>query len=171
MAETKEPKDPKHERLFPNAGTVKEPFRHANPDVFGRTNGNVDAVRRLAMIEARVGVLKERLHDHVERHKKMWIAGEAGRLLDKRVAATRTLTPKPDDGVKRAAVLGQAQRNVEARMAKRFTRLNQTKAKMQNTIVNTNPQQKEAQKQAKAPEQDNKQALRTTFKKARGPEQ
>lgn len=114
MADTKEPKDPKDlkdhkpERLFPNAGSVKEPFRQANPDVFGRANGNVDTVRRLAMIEARVGVIKERLHDHVERHKKMWVAGEAGRLLDKRMAANHTLTRKPDDGTLRASILGQA---------------------------------------------------------------
>lgn len=58
---------------------------------------------------------------------------------------------------------------MEARAAKRFTKLNRTKARMQNTIVNTSPQPKEAQKQAKAPEQDNKQSLRKTFKNSHDP--
>ncbi len=156
MADTKDPKD---ERLFPNAAKMTDSFRQANPAVFGRTNGNVDSVRRVAMIDARVGSIKERLHDHVARHWTKWVDDEAGRLKAKRAAPHRTLTPKDNRLNVDAAIRGQAHRNVQARMTRRFTKLNETKLKIQNAINNTDPKQKPT------PEQDNKQRSSQAIKK------
>lgn len=165
MADTKDPKDPKNERLFPNAANVTDSFRQANPAVFGRTNGNVDSVRRVAMIDARVGSIKERLHDHVARHWTKWVDDEAGQLMAKRAAPHRTLTPKDNRQPIDAAIRGQAHRNVQARMTRRFTKLNETKVKIQNAINNTDP------KQRPVPEQNNKQPLSQTNKKKNDPKQ
>lgn len=156
--------DGPRERLFPTAPHVRQSFREANPAPFGRTDGNVDAVRRLAVVEERVGRIKEQMRAHVERHQLLWITGEADQLLQQRASSMQHPIPPGARPDLKEALTKQAQRNVQSRVAKRFVKLNTAKARMQNAINRTNPQMREP-----APAQ--KPDLSETFRQAHRPKQ
>ncbi len=157
MAETKRPGN---DRVFPDAGSAKQGFRQANPEQFGRAN-DLDTIRRLAAVEVRAADIKERLRGHVARHEKLWITNEAGRLLEKRAAASVAAPPVKNSAQQVLAnVTQEAQRNVQVRFIHRMLAVNAAKARMQNTIIRSTVLQ------PRKPAQENRPHVKNAFRKA-----
>lgn len=148
------------DRIFDETRRPRTDFREVNPDQFGRADGNMDTVRRLAAIETRAAAIKQRLRAHVARNEKLWIANEAGALLKERAAPPANAPVKISGAEAAKSLTLVAQRNVRARVTRRMTALNTTKARMSNAVIRSSPVQK-----PKAPEQKERPQLRQAFRK------
>lgn len=153
---------PNHAPDFITDAAPKRDFQAANPAPFGKTEGNLDSVRRLGVIEARVAETKERLRDHLARHEGHWVEREAIKLWADQAIAK--LSYPPPRGVAPVAFaeqcFQQAKRNVRERATRRMTKLNTVKARMQNAVIRTAPQQQVVPRPALKP--DFRKALRRT---------
>ncbi len=148
------------EVVFRDAKRPRMDFREVNPDQFGRADGNIDTVRRLAAVETRAAAIKERLRAHVARNEKLWIANEAGTLLRTRAAPPANAPVKITGAEAAKSLTLVAQRNVRARVTRRMTALNTAKARMSNAIVRSAPDQKPMES-----EQKERPQLRPSFRK------
>lgn len=136
-------------------------FRSANPEVFGRAQGDLDTVRRLGAVETRAEAIKQRFYDHFERHEDAWVAAEALKLAAKRSYPTlqhpapRGFGPGPGRGADVAELMTtKARQNVHARAIKRVTAVNSIKANLQNALVRNRPQQRRDQDRERQPAND-----------------
>ena len=76
--------------------------------------------------ESRLESVRKALKAHCDRHKPVWIANESVRLLEKRLKFSLA-HPAPigaRQSIDLPAIMQQAQRNVEARITCRLSRLN-----------------------------------------------
>lgn len=132
-------------------------FRRANPDVFGKAQGDLDTTRRLGAIELRAEAIKQRFYDHFERHQDLWIATEALKLAADRTYPTlnhpapKGFGPTPSRSSDLAELMmTKARQNVHARAIGRVMAINTIKTSLQNALVRNTPRPIQAQAQAQA---------------------
>ena len=145
--------------FVPNASAE---FKAANPDVFGKAQGDLDTTRRLGVIETRAEAIKQRFYQHFERHEDGWVAAEALRLAAKRSYPTLQHPAPKMFGVQSQRgpdiaelMMTKARQNVHARAIRRLTAINSVKANLQNALIRNRPRiaQEQARMLANDPQQ------------------
>lgn len=136
-------------------------FRSANPEVFGKAQGDLDTTRRLGVIETRAETIKQRFYDHFDRHEDGWVAAEALKLAAKRSYPTlqhpapKGFGPVPARGSHLSELMmTRARQNVHARAIKRLTAINSIKANLQNALIRNRPKQTRSQERERLPAND-----------------
>ena len=128
-------------------------FRRANPDAFGRVQGNSNAVEQLGLIERRAAMVRERVLAHFKKYQESWVAREAIAIWQKRAGFTHE-HPAPDGAPGKyvaQSIMMEARKNVRARVGQRLTRVNMVKTRMENAVVR-NQQQRLRQSTAPVPD-------------------
>lgn len=118
-------------------GRQQAAFRRANPDAFGRANGNPGAVEQLGMIERRAAMVREHVRAHFKKYQEGWVAKEAIAIWQKRAGFTND-HPAPEGAPGKyvaQSIMMEARRNVRARVVQRLTRVNVVKTRMENAVV------------------------------------
>ncbi len=117
---------------------AKQSFTKTTPDAFRRAQNQGDATAMLRSIEVRANDLKSRMRKHFTRHQETWVAREAIKVWQKRSAPQQKF-PNPrnilNNSLAAEQLMKQARINVRRRMAQRLSRINQTKTRMENSVV------------------------------------
>lgn len=149
-------------------------FRRANPNVFGKVQGDLDTTRRLGVVELRAESIKQRFYKHFERHQDLWIVAEAFKLAAKRTYPTldhpapRGFGPRPSRSSDLAELMmTRARQNVHARAIGRVMAINTIKTSLQNALVRNRPQQVQTRTRMPANDGQQKSTLKLGSPKAR----
>jgi len=117
---------------------AKQSFTKTTPDAFRRLQNQGDATAMLRNIDVRANDLKSRMRKHFKRQQETWVAREAIKVWQKR-SAPRQKLPTPRNIISNSLapeqIMKQARINVRRRMAQRLSGVNQTKTRMENTVV------------------------------------
>lgn len=122
-------------------GVAARAMRNANPEAFGKVQGDNDATARLAAIERRADRIKDRMRRHYASLQDRWVAREAIALWQRhdKLAAASNLPAEARRIQAPQSIILTAERNVAARVAARLTKINEIKTRLQNGLVRSQP--------------------------------
>ena len=125
------------ERLEQLQGQARQAFEKANPAIWKTIQGQPEKIEKVKNIQDRVQHITHRLNAHAEKHREVWVAREAVKLLeeDGRVVLEH---PRPNwarDLPGHLSVLQEARNRVQSRIEGRMTRLAQAGQHMEARIA------------------------------------
>lgn len=134
-------------------GRQQAAFRRANPDAFGRVDGNRNAVEQLGLIDRRTAMIRERVRAHFQKYQESWVAREAIAIWQKRAGFTNE-HPVPDGAPGKyvaQSIMMEARKNVRARVGQRLTRVSMVKTRMENAVVRNRQQMRQQPERSPEP--------------------
>ena len=115
----------------------KRAFENANPAIWKKLQNDPEKIKQVRNIESRARALLKRMKDHIEKHKKNWVAREVVKQFEKDQHFTlehpipRWALNQPHN----VSYLEDARRLVNGRINNRIWRISQIEQRMKNRLV------------------------------------
>ena len=115
----------------------KRAFENANPEIWKKLQNDPEKIKQARNIENRARALHNRLKEHIEKHRKNWVAREVVKQFEK--AQHLTLEhPIPEWALNQpnnVSSVEEARRKVNGRINNRILQISQIEQRMKNRLV------------------------------------
>ena len=115
----------------------KRALEQVNPEIWKNLQNDLEKIKQARHIENRARALRERLKEHIEKHKKNWVAREVVKQFEKDQHLTLE-HPIPSWALNQSSnvsYLEEARKKVNSRIKSRLKRISQIEQRMKNRLV------------------------------------